>query len=191
MRMTWATQPAAFEIAGIVAHAGMEPVWLSRSRWPWHLQNPHFQIWDPPKPVVKVLTWSDDTIFIKAPNGYFLLLCRSSIRGRAITCRAFQTDDCTEPGAGCRFLSRFSPVVKLDILSLHISPVDSLAWESCSLFWSRILCALQILYFEESVIRGDFSHQYFMPSIRCVFSEGWWRQGRAAHRGTSTHPTSN
>lgn len=54
--------------SGIVPHAAVEPVWLSRSRWPWHLQNPHFEIWDTPKPVVKVLTWSDDTIFIKALN---------------------------------------------------------------------------------------------------------------------------
>lgn len=46
MRMTWATQPAATEIVGIVLHTAIEPVWLSRSQWPWHLWNPHFGIGD-------------------------------------------------------------------------------------------------------------------------------------------------
>lgn len=147
MRMTWATQPAASEIVGIVPHASVEPVWLSWSRWPWHLQNPHFEIWDTPKSVVKVLTWSDDTIFIKAPNGCFLLLCRSSIRGRAIKFRAFQTDDCKINWASSRLGGSllFSPVVKQDILSLHIFPLTAYL-ESSSPFWSRILCALQIFW---------------------------------------------
>lgn len=192
MRMTWATQPAASKIAGIVPHAAVEPVWLSRSRWPWHLQNPHFEIWDTPKPVVKVLTWSDDTIFIKALNGCFLLLCRSSIRRRGQSnSEPFKemTGRLIEPRAGWRFLSCF-----LQLWSRIFWASTFSRWQPSlrAALPSGLESSVHFRYFEESVIRGDFSHQYFMPSIRRVFCEGWWGQGRAAQRRShSSHQQLN
>lgn len=48
MRMTWATQPAASEIVGIVLRAVTSRHWRSWSQWPWHLWKTVHTFENPP-----------------------------------------------------------------------------------------------------------------------------------------------